>query len=82
MAYVSMWTDLSFWETLMRGNLSVQERKGEWYVYRQYLGYENYLHHDGVWRNSTLHQGKWSGYFTTKQSADEALKVQEVLIHA
>lgn len=32
-----------------------------------------YLHRDGVWRTSTRHDSKYTGYFPTKKKAKEVL---------
>lgn len=33
-----------------------------------------YLHTDGVWRESTFHNNRYTGYFDTKRHAEDTLK--------
>lgn len=44
-----------------------------WYIVRGSAGCYEFLHQDGVWRNSTYHDG-YSGYYQTKQLAETALQ--------
>lgn len=34
----------------------------------------NYLHKDGEWRGVTMHNNEWTGYYDTKEEAEETLK--------
>jgi len=47
---------------------------GKWFVHNGLeKPYGLYLHTDGEWRKSTLHNGIYSGYFDTKPSALDTL---------
>lgn len=53
----------------MRGS----EHYGKWFVIRR-GDPPTYLHTDGHLRGNTQHNGSWSGFFLTQESAEAALK--------
>jgi hypothetical protein len=55
-----------------------RDRKHEWYVVyiipgKSEIEADRYLHADGQWRLSTIHDGQWTGWFETKELAEAAL---------
>lgn len=45
----------------------------QWFVAKGIIGSSLYLHTDGQWRRSTMHEGEFTGYFRTQEAAQKAL---------
>jgi hypothetical protein len=50
------------------------KRIGFWYIYDKVSHPTRYLHVGGAWRNSTFHEGSYSGHFRTRDEAREAVR--------
>lgn len=56
-------------------NIIIGQNTYGWYVCKQKNPNEAlYLHNDGKWRKSTDCGGKYTGYFPTKEEAEETYK--------
>ena len=55
-------------------HIKVDENKYGWYIWARVDDTGYYLHNDGTWRKSTALGEKYTGYYATKELAEETLK--------